>query len=692
MNCTKELVVIIYLLILILITLLLFFRDFLYSLLSFISLRLEGREPDFQVLNSLRDDLIHERKKKIASLEMILSTWEKGESISTHLDYFRDLISQLKIILKDQRENLLMISSDPFLWVRLKSQVMKIERGLQKIEKDKQKIKEIKKRLSIFSDEIEEILEDGTQKFTFSLNEVIRESVKIVRTEKDRVLKEKEIKIEERYEDIGERFRLPYKNYRDWQKLIANLIRNGVEAVEQKPKANSPSPLATGYSLLAKVVRIEVRGVREDVTVVVEDNGIGMDEKTKETFYKRGFTQGKETGLGLGITEETIEFVNKYGSWNIESKINEGTRIEIKIEKEKARKQDLRVEDRSALVIKLKSRRVMFALAGVLVVAICLGLYFQFNKYARFWEDWNPAIAEARGNMLIVKNKSNRVLWDTLLPGIVLDTSHVNLSDLNGDGKAEVLVLINYTEISTGKLVCFNYRKEKLWEFSCGEYGVYETGKELNSRYFSPTFMKVEDINGDGGKEIIVNSKHNPWFPDQLVILDRNGIKKAEYWHPGAINCLYCTDFDGDGKKEIILGGTNNRMGWCAIVSVLASDRVSGQAMPYTARKEIEKAKEKWYVIFPNIKKRLPDQSHWESYITGVDDIGIYSKDDKIIANLGDGRAYHLSLDFGFNYVYPAPGYFERWAQVNAFPYKLTAEDSANWKNIEVWREGVRIR
>jgi len=36
-----------------------------------------------------------------------------------------------------------------------------------------------------------------------------------------------------------------------------------------------------------------------------------MDEKTKETFYKRGFTQGKETGLGLGITEETVEFVNK---------------------------------------------------------------------------------------------------------------------------------------------------------------------------------------------------------------------------------------------------------------------------------------------------------------------------------------------------------------------------------------------
>lgn len=678
--------------VLILMTFLWLFRDYLYSILSFLSLRLEGREPDFQILNSLRDDLIHERKKKIASLEMILSTWEKGEGISTHLDYFKDLINQLKIILKDQRENLLMISPDPFLWVRLRSKVLKIERALKKIEKDKQEIRGIKSRLSIFSDEIEEILEKATQKFTFSLNEVIRESVKIVRTEKDRVLKEKGIKIEERYEDIGERFRLPYKNYRDWQKLISNLIRNGVEAVEQKLQAPSPSSLATGYSLPSKVVRIEVRGVREDVTIVVEDNGIGMDEKIKETFYKRGFTQGKEAGLGLGITEETIEFINRYGSWNIESKINKGTRIELKIEKEKARKQDLRVEDRSALVIKLKSRRVIFALAGVLIVAIGLGLYFQFNKYARFWEDWNPAFTEARGNMLIVKNKSNRVLWDTLLPGIVLDTSHVNLSDLDGDGKMEILVGITYTEKNTGEIICFDYKKEKLWEFPLGDSGVYEIDEKTNTSYFTPMGMKFEDLYDDSKKEIIVSSSHSQWFPSQLAVLDHKGNKISEYWHPGRINCLYCLDFDGDGKKEIILGGTNNRMGWRGFISVLDPEKVSGQAMPYIARKQIERAKEKWYVIFPHIKKKIPVESKWELYISGVGDIAIFSNSNEITAQLGDGRAYHLSLSFEFGFVYPAVGHFEKWANDNTFPYNLTGEDTTYWGNIEVWKDGVRIR
>ncbi len=105
----------IYLLILVLLISLWLFRDYIFSLLTFLSFRLEGKEPDFAILNSLRDDLIHERKKKVASLEIILSTWERGENVSTHLNYFKDLIGQLKVILKDQRRNLLLVSSNPFL-------------------------------------------------------------------------------------------------------------------------------------------------------------------------------------------------------------------------------------------------------------------------------------------------------------------------------------------------------------------------------------------------------------------------------------------------------------------------------------------------------------------------------------------------------------------------------------------------
>lgn len=677
------------LLILILLIFLWFFRDYIFSLLTFLSLRLEGREPDFPVLNSLRDDLIHERKKKIASLKMILSTWEKGESISTHLNYFKDLTGQLKGILKDQRKNLLTISSDPFLWVRLNHRVSDVMKGLGKIEKNKERISLLKDKLDSFSEFIEKELDRATQKFTFSLNEVIKEAAKIVRTEKDRILKEKGITIEEKYEEIGDRFRLSYKGYKDWQKLISNLIRNGVEAMEAKL-------LATSHLLQAGVVRVLVEGKGEEVTVVVEDNGVGMDEKTKEYFYKRGFTKGKETGLGLGITEETVEFINRYGAWKVESKINEGTRIEIKINKEKAKEQDLKVEDSKAFVIKLRSRRVIFAIAGILVLVIGSGLYFQFNKYARFWEDWNPEFFEAKDNLLIVKNESKKILWDLRLPAAIIlnpisKEPIIKLSDLNRDGKSEVLVGITHTPTATGKVLCYNYRREELWEFPCGEYGIYRIDEEFNTGYFFPLVIESEDIDADSKQEVIISSEHARWFPAQVVVLDDKGNKLSEYWHPGVIECIYCLDFDGDGGKEIILGGINNRIGWKPVISILDPKKASGQAIPYIALKKIEKAKEKWYIVFPHIKKRLPDESKWETFLSSVRKVKVFSRENRIDVELADWRLYFLKLNFEFNSVYLSKG-FLNYKKDFPFPYDITEEDEENWKNIEVYKEGVRIR
>lgn len=102
-----------YLLIIGFIVLLFFIKDYILSLLIFASLRLEGAEPNSQVLNSLRDDLVHERKKKTASLEMVLSSWAKGEDMSAHRKYFEDLIGQVQSILKDQRRNLLLFLLTP---------------------------------------------------------------------------------------------------------------------------------------------------------------------------------------------------------------------------------------------------------------------------------------------------------------------------------------------------------------------------------------------------------------------------------------------------------------------------------------------------------------------------------------------------------------------------------------------------
>ncbi|MCJ7645661.1 ATP-binding protein, partial [bacterium] len=566
-----------------------------------------------------------------------------------------------------------------FLWVRLKSQVMKIERGLQKIEKDKQKIKEIKKRLSIFSDEIEEILEKATQKFTFTLNEVIRESVKIVRTEKDRILKEKGIKIEERYEDIGERLRLSYKSYKDWQKLIANLIRNGVEAVEQK--------------LPAGVVRVLVGGEGDEVAVVVEDNGIGMDEKTKETFYKRGYTQGKQSGLGLGITEETVEFVNKYGSWNIESKINEGTRIEIKINKEKAKQQDLKVEDRSALVIKLKSRRVMFALAGVLVEAIGLGLYFQFNKYARFWEDWNPAYVEIdKGDPTnaLVKNKEGKTIWTKKFDRGLLQNC-LTVGDINGDSRSEVLLGVINDTVNSGYVCCFDDKENQLWRFQVGQKGVYPIGD-----LYSPHQIILADLNNDRKKEIIVNSFCTNYYPDQIVILNKYGQRLGEYWHSGNISYKFVRDMDRDGILEIVFSGVNNKLNQSPVVVVLDSRKVKGQSPPYLAN-GVPKAEEKFYICIPSIPELIKKVKSYPqagiSYVQpkqGYDEYSIYTSDAP-----GAGRQFIVNQNFNVLQLYLSETFLDEWRKLmddKVVNYEITDAVKEKWQKFQIWKDGVKLQ
>jgi len=155
---------------------------------------------------------------------------------------------------------------------------------------------------------------------------------------------------------------------------------------------------------------------------------------------------------------------------------------------------------------------------------------------------------------------------------------------------------------------------------------------------------------------------------------------------------MRCFDFDRDGEKEIILCGVNNRIGWRPVLSILDPNRVYGQAMPYIAKKEIEKAKEEWYVVFPNIKKKLPDGIRWESFLSWVSGVQILSEEDKITAWLVDGRNYDLTLNFEFNSVYFNLGGFLDWKKARFFPYDIAKEDEDCWKNIEVWKEGVRVR
>ena len=689
------------------------YRFHIYSFLIYLSVRFEHRPKDFQLLSTLRDNLVHERKKKIAGLEMILSSWERGDEIQPKYEYFKELLEQLKELVREEKRNLMVVTRDIFLCAKLWRKLGKIEK-ISKKKRERVEKQELRTELTQIQNLLDQVVDKATEKFSFTLNQVVAESVKIVRVEKSQV---KNIEIQEQLDDVGNTIRFSYDRFKDWQRILTNLIRNAVDAVEAK-RYSQGEGVAADYSLRGGEENLWVRVSTSQtggsqtrmsdlpnkqagmlnppgssVSVIIEDSGIGMDEATRLSFFKKGFTYGKEGGLGLGVSEESVQLINKYGSWQVESQKGIGTKVTINIDKEKAQKAELILPPKKPF----PRTKLAWGLSFLVLALIGLALLFAFNKYSRFWVDWNPAFAEAKENYLIVKNKSNEMLWDVFLPAPIMLSAYtqkpvVEFVDLDGDGKTEVLVAIRYTARTTGKVICYSYKKEKLWEFACGEGGIYPTAEGVNSQYFFPKLVEAEDLNGDSKKEIIVSSGEVRWFPNQLAVLDYKGNKISEYWHPGIMDCLYCLDFDNDGEKEIILGGINNRMDWCPVISVLNSKRTFGQAMPYLAVKQIEKAKEEWYIVLPHIKKSIPDESKWESLLPAVDNMEILSEENRIDVYVTDGRLYSLTSNFKLNYYYLQLVHFLQWKHDRQFAYELTREDSASWGNIEVWKDGVKIR
>jgi signal transduction histidine kinase len=104
------------------------------------------------------------------------------------------------------------------------------------------------------------------------------------------------------------------------QQVVFNLLRNAAQAMAQ---AGTPHPTIT--------VRTCVRD--EWVALEVEDNGPGMDEKTRRKVFEPFFTTkapGHGTGLGLSITYFIVR-ENHSGEILVESEMGKGAKFVVKL-------------------------------------------------------------------------------------------------------------------------------------------------------------------------------------------------------------------------------------------------------------------------------------------------------------------------------------------------------------------------
>ncbi len=108
------------------------------------------------------------------------------------------------------------------------------------------------------------------------------------------------------------------------QQVFLNILRNGAQSMYDAPQKEEASHfiLRTAYEKDTNMVRIEI-----------EDNGSGMDEKTKKRIFEPFFTTkavGEGTGLGLSVSFFIIT-ENHDGTLDVESEPEQGANFIIRL-------------------------------------------------------------------------------------------------------------------------------------------------------------------------------------------------------------------------------------------------------------------------------------------------------------------------------------------------------------------------
>lgn len=116
-------------------------------------------------------------------------------------------------------------------------------------------------------------------------------------------------------------------NEQDIVQSLMNLVVNAIDAIEEK-KEKKIEPEYKGK------IKITAGSENQYIKLLIEDNGIGMDQEVLDKIFDPFFTtkpQGKGTGLGISIVKGNIE--GSAGLIQIQSKKNKGTTVTILLPK-----------------------------------------------------------------------------------------------------------------------------------------------------------------------------------------------------------------------------------------------------------------------------------------------------------------------------------------------------------------------
>jgi hypothetical protein len=182
--------------------------------------------------------------------------------------------------------------------------------------------------------------------------------------------------------------------------------------------------------------------------------------------------------------------------------------------------------------------------------------------------DMNATTAELEGEILSLKNVIGQPVAQIQVSKETIDMylnqgiGHYSmwaLKDIDGDGVNEFFYAVWGFDAGEHYLVCRSISGDSvMWRKKTEKSMMFPYRPDIQGPTLRPKNIAVDDFDGDGRFEVVVNALHTG-APSVVFKLDaRTGEEISHYVHTGQFGSLLIVDINGDGIQEIVLTGVNN--------------------------------------------------------------------------------------------------------------------------------------
>lgn len=250
----------------------------------------------------------------------------------------------------------------------------------------------------------------------------------------------------------------------------------------------------------------------------------------------------------------------------------------------------------------------------------------------------------------------------------------LEIEDINGDGRVETLLNVKTANDVTPTELI-------CFDSRGNKLWVYSPGREMTfgDKRFSADYaidaVDVLDMGPKVPKKIFVQMRQKPNWPSYIATLSPQGQVLGEYWNAGRFSDYALVDIDNDGVPALVLIGTNNEYRK-GFLAVLDPDNVWGCSPQGEDYRspELKPGSELFYLLFPRTEVDRLEFSQREV----MSNVDILKNNRLMVVALSSRVIYELNQRMEVDMVIISDGFREKYRKYQAegkiFPGSLDEE------------------